>query len=142
VSEGRRNEFSHFGWDPDQVPDPQAPETFRASRLDWDELTQRDHADLLAWHRHLIALRHGLADLGDPRLERTHVEVDDGNATLSVTRGSIRVFVNLGPTPAMWPTDRCATIFAASVADPLVDGTLVLPPDAVAIVALPEDRRA
>ena len=37
VSEGRRREFAAFGWSPEQVPDPQAPETFEASVLRWDE---------------------------------------------------------------------------------------------------------
>src|SRR3546814_4248273 len=30
VSEGRRREFASFGWAPDDVPDPQAPATFRS----------------------------------------------------------------------------------------------------------------
>ena len=28
VTEGRTNEFSHFGWDPADVPDPQDPATY------------------------------------------------------------------------------------------------------------------
>ena len=28
VREGRRKEFAAFGWKPEDIPDPQAPETF------------------------------------------------------------------------------------------------------------------
>jgi len=42
VSEGRRREFAHFGWDPRSVPDPQDPDTFLRSKLDWNELGQGD----------------------------------------------------------------------------------------------------
>jgi 1,4-alpha-glucan branching enzyme len=28
IRDGRRREFAAFGWDPNVVPDPQAPETF------------------------------------------------------------------------------------------------------------------
>ena len=38
VSEGRRREFSYFGWAPEDVPDPQDPATYAASVLRWDEV--------------------------------------------------------------------------------------------------------
>jgi maltooligosyltrehalose trehalohydrolase len=57
VRQGRRREFASFGWAPEDVPDPQAAETFERSRLDWRELDDDAHADLLKWHRALIALR-------------------------------------------------------------------------------------
>ncbi|HUF91415.1 MAG TPA: malto-oligosyltrehalose trehalohydrolase, partial [Candidatus Limnocylindria bacterium] len=44
VSEGRRREFAGFGWQPEDVPDPQAPETFLRSRLDWSETAREPHA--------------------------------------------------------------------------------------------------
>src|SRR3546814_7386808 len=36
-----------MGWDPAVVPDPQDPETFRRSKLDWSEATGGRHALLL-----------------------------------------------------------------------------------------------
>ena len=57
VREGRRREFAAFGWKPEDVPDPQDPATFERSRLDWSELGRDPHAELLRWHRRLIALR-------------------------------------------------------------------------------------
>ena len=41
VQRGPRDEFAAHGWDRDDVPDPQADETFERSRLDWDEPAQR-----------------------------------------------------------------------------------------------------
>jgi maltooligosyltrehalose trehalohydrolase len=62
VTEGRRREFADFpefssagGSEP--VPDPQAVETFEASRLRWDEQNQGEHARVLALYRQLLALR-------------------------------------------------------------------------------------
>jgi maltooligosyltrehalose trehalohydrolase len=37
TAEGRIAEFERMGWDPAVVPDPQDPETFRRSKLDWGE---------------------------------------------------------------------------------------------------------
>jgi maltooligosyltrehalose trehalohydrolase len=76
VSEGRRREFAVFGWDPAEVADPQDPATFEASRLDWSEPGRAPHADLLSWHRALIAARRALPglcghDLGTTRAAYT-----------------------------------------------------------------------
>ncbi|TME24288.1 MAG: malto-oligosyltrehalose trehalohydrolase [Chloroflexi bacterium] len=57
VSEGRRREFAAFGWNPDDVPDPQDPRTFEQSKLKWDELDEPYHRRMLGWYRDLIALR-------------------------------------------------------------------------------------
>lgn len=56
VSEGRAREFASFGW-AGAVPDPQAADTFERSKLDWSEITEPSHAELLDWHRQLIKLR-------------------------------------------------------------------------------------
>src|SRR5690606_7578191 len=47
VRRGRREEFAAFGWRPEEVPDPQAPETFLASKLDWSERDDPGHRDVL-----------------------------------------------------------------------------------------------
>ena len=62
VSEGRRNEFSHFPLfkDPmqrERIPDPNAIQTFEASRLDWNSMSLPTH---LAWrelYQTLLTLR-------------------------------------------------------------------------------------
>jgi maltooligosyltrehalose trehalohydrolase len=93
TARGRKAEFGSHGWDERDVPDPQDPETFRRSRLDWSEPTEEPHARLLAWYRDLIALRRAEPDLHDPRLDR--VEVTWSDRRLDTTRGSFRVLVNL-----------------------------------------------
>ncbi|MDR6611755.1 malto-oligosyltrehalose trehalohydrolase [Leifsonia sp. 1010] len=57
TAEGRIEEFAKMGWDPDVVPDPQDPETFRRSKLDWSEPERPENARMLDWYRTLTGLR-------------------------------------------------------------------------------------
>ncbi len=61
VSEGRKREFAEVGMNaslrPEDVPDPQALETFTRSKLDWSELTHPAHAPVLAFYRDCLAQR-------------------------------------------------------------------------------------
>ena len=56
VRRGRQQEFAQFGWNPDQIPDPQAPATFERSRVNRNGLDNRQ-AGLLRWTNALIQLR-------------------------------------------------------------------------------------
>jgi len=135
VSQGRRAEFSAFGWDPDQVPDPQDPATFERSRLRWTEIDSERSVSLLDWYRRLIALRRGTASLTDPRLCRTETACDTAAGWLVVRRGTVTVAVNLGVAAWAFPAGPAAEILAAS--DPGIeraDRDLILPPDSVVIV--------
>ena len=75
------------------MPDPQDPETFRRSRLDWSEPERDPHARLLRWYRDLIALRRAHPALADPGLE--HVDVSWRDRRLRSTRGAYVVLANL-----------------------------------------------
>ncbi|MPY65981.1 malto-oligosyltrehalose trehalohydrolase [Deinococcus sp. SDU3-2] len=58
VSEGRKREFGHFeGFSGENVLDPQAEETFRLAKLDWDERGTDEHARTLELYRTLLRLR-------------------------------------------------------------------------------------
>jgi maltooligosyltrehalose trehalohydrolase len=62
VRNGRRAEFGRMAAfaDPaarERIPDPNAVETFVASKLDWSERERAPHAQWLALHRELLALR-------------------------------------------------------------------------------------
>jgi maltooligosyltrehalose trehalohydrolase len=62
VREGRRREFKNFDAfrDPvtrETIPDPQAEETFAASKLRWDERLEGEHARTLALYRAALSLR-------------------------------------------------------------------------------------
>ena len=56
VAEGRSREFSAFRWQ-GAVPNPQEADTFVRSKLNWSELSQPRHAELLLWYREVIRIR-------------------------------------------------------------------------------------
>ncbi len=62
VTKGRRNEFAHFAKfsspdTRDQIPDPNAEDTYLSSKLDWHSLTREDHALWLQFYRELLSIR-------------------------------------------------------------------------------------
>ena len=63
VRQGRRQEFAHFGWNPEEIPDPQDSATFERSRLRRETLNDRQ-ASLLRWTNALIRLRKTEPSLG------------------------------------------------------------------------------
>ena len=137
---GRRNEFVAFGWDPDEVPDPQALGTFEASKLQWNELEQPAHSSLLAWYRELIALRRRIPALSDPRLSTVAVEVDEADNILVVHRGNVSLYVNLGERPRRFASRPDGAVLAASDRNIRIDGgRVVVPLDAVALLMANED---
>jgi maltooligosyltrehalose trehalohydrolase len=96
VRQGRRSEFSAFGWNPATIPDPQAMDTFERSQLIWDDLHHKPHHEILQWHKALIRLRHSLPALMDDRLETVDVRFDEAAAWLLVIRGGVVIACNLG----------------------------------------------
>jgi maltooligosyltrehalose trehalohydrolase len=96
VAQGRRSEFAAFGWKPEDVPDPQDPETFERSKLDWSEPGRAPHRDLLEWYRTLLRLRRSHPSLSDGRLDRLRTEVDEEHRRLRVTRGPVVLDVDFG----------------------------------------------
>lgn len=135
VSEGRRSEFSSFGWSPDEVPDPQAISTFERSSLDWSEPEREPHRTTLAWYQGLIELRRRYACLSDPRLSTVQVEVDEASSTLVVARGEIDVLVNLSDEDRTWVyTGMYRVVAASDLGVRSDDGHVVVPPEAVVLV--------
>ncbi len=137
VSEGRRSEFSAFGWEPDEVPDPQDAKTFQRSKLCWDELKRSPHSELLDWHKKLISLRRAHSCLTDGRMEDVEVRCDETALWLTVKRGSIEVICNLGETRQRIPvpTPRQSRSVICSDNDYELRGsTIELPNDSVAIL--------
>jgi maltooligosyltrehalose trehalohydrolase len=136
VREGRRREFAAFGWRPEEIPDPQARDSFERSKLDWSELAAAPHAEMLAWHRQLIRLRRAEPSLADGRLDRVQAQFDERARWLTVERGDITVVGNLAPAPQRIPL-RPGKHQAVVVSDPetdVGDGFVRCPPDAVAIL--------
>ncbi len=140
VSEGRRREFAAFGWDPASIPDPENPETFRRSKLNWEEIGEGRHAEMLEWYRKLIHLRRNSPSLNDGELHNITVAFDEDDRWLTIERkgehGSMRVLCNLGdqavelPNPGLLPV-----VLASPDGVQAVDEIIFLPPDSVAILS-------
>ena len=132
VREGRTREFAEHGWGAADVPDPTDVATFESSTLDWSEPSRPPHAELLGVYRELIALRRAHPELTDPHLDAVRVDHDDDARTLVVHRGSLRLVVNLGSSPAVLPVVAAEVLFAPSGVDVAAD-TLTPPPESFAL---------
>jgi maltooligosyltrehalose trehalohydrolase len=144
VTEGRRREFAAFSAHLEDVPDPQAPETFERSRLNWNERTEEPHFGLLDWHRRLIRLRREVPALSDGRLERVEVTFDETARWFVVRRGSIVVACNLSASTRLVPAgiEDTKLVLASESGVKIIDGQAQLPPDSVAIVSAPTNTRS
>ncbi len=114
VLKGRRNEFSAFSIfsheeKRNEIPDPNAVDTFERSRLDYSACLEPQHRQRLALYRALIALRHkeivpridgaraaGVRILGDKAISALWL-LNDG-------RG-LRIDLNLGEGPVAMESD-------------------------------------
>lgn len=103
VREGRRGEFASHGWDENDVPDPQQPETREASVLAWEEVSQAEHIAMLEFYRQLIALRRSEPDLASGDLTDSQVQVDDAARWLTLTRGAFVIVANLAAKSQVVP---------------------------------------
>jgi maltooligosyltrehalose trehalohydrolase len=103
TAQGRKAEFAEHGWDADDIPDPQDPQTFARSKLNWGEVHSREHDRLLRFYRDLIALRHNDPDLADPWLEHLTVDYDEELRWIILARGQLRIACNLGTDAATVP---------------------------------------
>lgn len=107
VRKGRALEFPHFVARGALVPDPQSPETFERSRLDWSRADSDEGLCWLALWGDLLAARREHPALGGGRRDLVSVHVADGHV-LSLTRGgpdgdAVVVVANLSPQPALLP---------------------------------------
>lgn len=138
VRAGRRREFAAHGWSGSDVPDPQDPATFERSKLDWSEVAVGSHAEMLSWHRQLVALRRAEPELSDPWLDRVAVTADAAARTVVVHRGSLRVVCNLAPQPRDVPLDgEVGSVLLSSAEQTTGTGSsLRLPAEAVAVVRM------
>ncbi|GBG38538.1 malto-oligosyltrehalose trehalohydrolase [Mycobacterium montefiorense] len=103
TAQGRKAEFAEHGWDADEIPDPQDPQTFARSKLNWDEVDAGEHARLLAFYRGLIALRRNHPDIADPWLAHLTVDYDEELRWITLSRGQLRIVCNLGAEPVTVP---------------------------------------
>ena len=114
VSVGRRSEFVDFGWNPEEVPDPQDPATFQRSKLKWKELDRQPHSEMLDWYRRLIQLRRTHPDLTNGNLQAVNVRCDDQAQWLAYDRGEVTMACNFSATGQCVPVRDGMQLLLAS----------------------------
>ena len=147
TAKGRIGEFARMGWDESVVPDPQDPETFRRSKLDWSEASAGDHARLLELYRALARLRRERPELTDPSFASLGAELVGGEGTDAVHRafrlgrGAVEILVNLTGGEMLFAVPKLSRVLLTTSARVHVaEGMLAVPPDAAVVVG-PELRR-
>ncbi|MBF4762279.1 malto-oligosyltrehalose trehalohydrolase [Nocardioides islandensis] len=136
TAQGRIAEFSRLGWDPEVVPDPQDPETFARSKLDWSEPTGGRHARILDVYRRLAELRRELPALTDPAFAHNRAEVDEDTRLFTLHRGDVVVVVNFGTDAATTKVHEGLELrFETESGVDLDEGTLTVPGHAGALLA-------
>ncbi len=138
VTLARLQEFADFGWSREEVPDPQAVETFERSKLSWQEKDLDCHAEILAWHQALIRLRRKYPALGDGRLDRVQADFSQDEQWLIMHRGHMSVACNFARTQQTVPLPeppREVKVLLASHPDAVLYGQdLYLPGHAVVVL--------
>ena len=135
VREGRRREFAAFGWDPQDIPDPQDASTYERSKLVWGELGKPRHQQMLTWHRALIDVRRRLPRAGNPLGEGVRVEVDDDSGHITFERDGVSVRGNLGTSDWRFAVPPALTLLMASSPTIELDGgDVCLPPSSVVVL--------
>jgi maltooligosyltrehalose trehalohydrolase len=106
VREGRRKEFAGFAAFVDEaararIPDPQAVETFAASKLRWAERELPEHARTLELYRAALALRRGDPVLATSGRDELLAEASDGVLMVHRWYGNARrvLVMNFGKEP-------------------------------------------
>jgi maltooligosyltrehalose trehalohydrolase len=87
VRRGRAAEFERFAWTR-PVPDPDAPSTFVASRLNHSLAGAPRHRELYQYYRRWLELRRSHPALGAAHKSLTQVTLDGAGAVLTVRRAA------------------------------------------------------
>jgi len=142
VSAGRRRDFAAFGFTAQEIPDPEACETFDRSKLKWNELADTRHAEMRAWYRSLIHLRRGSSALNDGDLSHISVRFDEARRWIVMDRGGVRVLCNLGDKQASFDLPKGFRVVLTSHEAVCahnnvlpIGGNVVLPPETLAILS-------
>ena len=137
VSEGRKKEFAAFGWNPDDIPDPQDPSTFQRSKLNWTETAREPHKSILDWYKRLTRLRASTPELRDGAFNQVDVVYDEDRRWLVMTREPITMAMNLSeqkcrvPFPAI---GSCRVLMASDEKIVVEPESAQLPSDSVVVV--------
>ncbi len=136
VSAGRKKEFAAFGWDESTIPDPESRDTFSNSKLNWSEINEGSHAEMLAWVKDLIQLRRHTGSLNNGDLQAEEVAFDESKRWLTMRRGDVVLLLNVGKDAVSLPNEAGLPLRLAS--DPgvqVTDSEVSLPAGTVAVLA-------
>ncbi len=126
TAEGRIAEFAKLGWDPSIVPDPQDPETFERSKLQWGEIEGDGiHGRTLELYRRLIHLRRSIPSITDPSFRDVTVHAP-AETLLVIERPDVAILVNLAADTVELPDALAARLTGWSEA--LVSGDYTATP--------------
>ena len=140
VSQGRKREFAAFGFAERDVPDPEVRETFEGSRLNWEEVEQGSHKEMLEWVRSLIHLRRTTPALNDGEMSHTEVRWNEEGQWLVMDRGCVRVVLNVGKRVAEFEDAGGYRIRLASREGvSLASARLNVPADTIVILCSEDD---
>jgi maltooligosyltrehalose trehalohydrolase len=115
---GRRAEFAAFASFGQEIPDPQSPETFRASKL-----TRQVDPAIAALYGDLLHARHEIGSA-----ETQGIEFDEPQRWLRLTRGAFELAMNFGREVVRLPAPGRRLLLATDPRTDLQSGSLVLAP--------------
>ncbi|GAA3751928.1 malto-oligosyltrehalose trehalohydrolase [Microbacterium kribbense] len=146
TARGRLAEFARMGWDESAVPNPQDPQTFLRSKLDWTEKDDGRHARLLAFYRELARIRRERPDLRDQRFASVHADAAADAAWLVLRRERTTLVVNFSadarPLPGIVPAAEVIASFGSCLS---AGGDRTLGPHSLVVLDTPptdSDRHA
>lgn len=141
VRQGRLRDFAAFGWEPERIPDPQAPETAHGSKLIWDELERDPHAEMLAWHQQLIRLRREHPALTAGTIEPIYTAFDEEQRWLLIGREALgermMIAANFSDQPRSlpyWFPSEWEVLIATTADVRLEADSIRLPPESAAVI--------
>lgn len=137
IREGRISEFTAFDWNLAEIPDPLDPKTFQHSHLNWNEIKQPAHREVLAWYKTLIKLRQELPSIAALPSSEITTSFDEPKGLFSAQIGKLLIAANLGPLPIEYKLSVTGNLLAASATEiRMLSESLFLLPDSVAILRL------
>jgi len=113
VREGRRRDFQAFGWAA-EVPNPDDPETFKASKLKWAELEDGKYSEMYRWYRDLIHLRRRTLALNLGDFSRMTVKFDEEGRWIYTDRGNVRTMMNFSENEVSFAVEPGSELLLSS----------------------------
>ncbi len=141
VAEGRKDAFAAFGFEHEEVPNPDDPRTFEDSKLNWAEVHEGRHGEMLEWVKQLIHLRRTTVALNDGDVGHLKIDCDVEKRWLTMQRGSVRVLVNLGTQAEGFKLKPEERVRLCSKEMPEMDGTVLLPAMSLAVLMRGDSNR-